>query len=191
MSLLSKDFVDVHQDFSYGSGWSRRWVNPPVCRFSCAIVHGSFGDLNFLRHFCKYFSWTSINILATEMVGPDGKIGLFSRVHGSFGDPNFLHHFCKNISWTSWKTLAMEPIGPNGFLTSFLLKFFVDIRHDLSYEYIHGSFGDPYFRRHFCQKFSWTSVKTLAMEMVGPDEQTGPFSRSVKPIHGSLADRDF
>ncbi|KAG5576395.1 hypothetical protein H5410_056529 [Solanum commersonii] len=31
---------------------------------------------------------------------------------------------------------------------------------------LHGSFGDPDCRRHFCQNFSWTSVKTLAMELL-------------------------
>ncbi|KAG5607817.1 hypothetical protein H5410_029309 [Solanum commersonii] len=28
-------------------------------------------------------------------------------------------------------------------------------------------FGDPKFRRHFCQKITWTSIKTLTMEPVG------------------------
>ncbi|KAG5591687.1 hypothetical protein H5410_042201 [Solanum commersonii] len=30
-------------------------------------------------------------------------------------------------------------------------------------------FGDSEFRRDFCQTFSWTSVKTLAIEPVGFD----------------------
>ncbi|KAG5613727.1 hypothetical protein H5410_013551 [Solanum commersonii] len=38
--------------------------------------------------------------------------------------------------------------------------------------------GDPEFRRHFCQKFTWTSVKTLEMEPVGHHSQNIPFSRS-------------
>ncbi|KAG5612765.1 hypothetical protein H5410_024046 [Solanum commersonii] len=37
------------------------------------------------------------------------------------------------------------------------------------------------FRPHFCQKFLWTSVKTLAMELVGPHGRNNPFSRSNKP----------
>ncbi|KAG5569112.1 hypothetical protein H5410_058878 [Solanum commersonii] len=42
-------------------------------------------------------------------------------------------------------------------------------------------FGDPEFRRHFCQKISWTSVKTLVVEPVGLDGQNDPFSRSNEP----------
>ncbi|KAG5600603.1 hypothetical protein H5410_031973 [Solanum commersonii] len=34
------------------------------------------------------------------------------------------------------------------------------------------------FRRQFCQKISWTSVKTFAMEPIGLDVQNGPFSWS-------------
>ncbi|KAH0746182.1 hypothetical protein KY285_007841 [Solanum tuberosum] len=40
------------------------------------------------------------------------------------------------------------------------------------------------FRRHFCQKISWTSIKTLDMEPTGPDGQTGQFSRSNDPRRG-------
>ncbi|KAG5570387.1 hypothetical protein H5410_060153 [Solanum commersonii] len=39
-------------------------------------------------------------------------------------------------------------------------------------------FGDPKFQRHFCQKFSLTSVKTLVMQPVGPNGQNGPLLRS-------------
>ncbi|KAG5603467.1 hypothetical protein H5410_024959 [Solanum commersonii] len=48
--------------------------------------------------------------------------------------------------------------------------------------------GDPKFRWHLDQKFIWTSVKTLAMELVGHHSQNGPFSRSNEP-RSSL--RDF
>ncbi|KAG5591689.1 hypothetical protein H5410_042203 [Solanum commersonii] len=37
-------------------------------------------------------------------------------------------------------------------------------------------FVDLEFRRDFCQKISWTSIKTLVIELVGPDGKTNPFS---------------
>ncbi|KAG5582365.1 hypothetical protein H5410_052992 [Solanum commersonii] len=43
------------------------------------------------------------------------------------------------------------------------------------------SFGDPEFARYFCQKFSWTFVKTLVMVPLGPDGKNEPFSRSNDP----------
>ncbi|KAG5576472.1 hypothetical protein H5410_056606 [Solanum commersonii] len=46
---------------------------------------------------------------------------------------------------------------------------------------VHGSFGDPDFRRHFCKFFLWKFVKTLAMELVGPDGQTVLFLWSNDP----------
>ncbi|KAG5576334.1 hypothetical protein H5410_056468 [Solanum commersonii] len=116
-------------------------VNQPFCQFSCAIVHGSFGDphfrlheyfgdLNFQGHFCRNVSWTSVKTLAMEPIKPNGKIGPFSRSN-------------ETRSWT----LAMESVDPDGqsgpfswlnepcsrFLTSFLLKKFLDVRQDLSY----------------------------------------------------------
>ncbi|KAG5569185.1 hypothetical protein H5410_058951 [Solanum commersonii] len=48
-------------------------VNPPFCQFSCAQVHGCFGDPDFRRHFRINFLWTSIKTLAMEPIGHDGK----------------------------------------------------------------------------------------------------------------------
>ncbi|KAG5576382.1 hypothetical protein H5410_056516 [Solanum commersonii] len=62
----------------------------------------------------------------------------------------------------------------------------MDVRQDHSYGFVHGSFGDQNFRCHFCQKNLWTSVKTLAMEPIGFDQKTNPFSRSNKPRSGFL-----
>ncbi|KAG5608043.1 hypothetical protein H5410_019324 [Solanum commersonii] len=45
-------------------------------------------------------------------------------------------------------TFAMEPVG----------------HHDQNTT---GFIGDPEFRCYFCQKFTWTSDKTLDMESVG------------------------
>ncbi|KAH0746183.1 hypothetical protein KY285_007842 [Solanum tuberosum] len=49
---------------------------------------------------------------------------------------------------------------------------------------VHGFFGDPDFRCHFCQIFSWTSVKTLVLKSVGHDEQIGPLLGSNEPLSG-------
>ncbi|KAH0746146.1 hypothetical protein KY285_007803 [Solanum tuberosum] len=112
--------MDIRQDLIYGARWSR-WeiwpifqvkqsperVSNPFYRLSCAIVHGSFGDLDFRCHFCQNFSWTSVKTLAMELICPDGKTVPFSSqmspeagkppvlpiisaiVHGSFGDTDF------------------------------------------------------------------------------------------------------
>ncbi|KAG5576548.1 hypothetical protein H5410_056682 [Solanum commersonii] len=55
------------------------WVNPLFFQFSGAIVHGSFDNPNFRRHFCRYFSWISVKTLAMKPVGPDGEICPLSR----------------------------------------------------------------------------------------------------------------
>ncbi|KAG5608042.1 hypothetical protein H5410_019323 [Solanum commersonii] len=44
-----------------------------------------------------------------------------------------------------------------------------------------GFIGDPKFRRHFHQKFTWSSVKTLVMNPVGHHGQNGLFSKSNNP----------
>ncbi|KAG5576372.1 hypothetical protein H5410_056506 [Solanum commersonii] len=45
---------------------------PLFCQFSCAIVHGSFGDPDFLCHFCQNISWAFVKTLAMDSVCPDG-----------------------------------------------------------------------------------------------------------------------
>ncbi|KAH0774583.1 hypothetical protein KY290_011720 [Solanum tuberosum] len=47
-------------------------VNPPFYQFSCAIVHGFFGDPEFRPHFCQKYTWTSVKALSMEPVGPHG-----------------------------------------------------------------------------------------------------------------------
>ncbi|KAG5591696.1 hypothetical protein H5410_042210 [Solanum commersonii] len=42
-------------------------------------------------------------------------------------------------------------------------------------------FGDPKFRHDFFQNFSWTFVKTLDIDPVGPDGKIDPFSMSNEP----------
>ncbi|KAH0746147.1 hypothetical protein KY285_007804 [Solanum tuberosum] len=107
-----------------------------------------------------------------ELVGPDGQIGNFQgqTIPGSGKPP------------TSVKTLAMEPVGPDGKTSPFSRSN--DPRAGnppfcrFSCTIVNGSFRDPFFRRHLCQNISWTSIKTLAMEPVDPDWQTGPFAMS-------------
>ncbi|KAG5593549.1 hypothetical protein H5410_044063 [Solanum commersonii] len=82
----------VKRDLEQGVNWPARLkrpifkvkryleqVKPLFCRFSCAIVHGFFGDLEFRPHFCQNFTWTSIKTLPMEPVGPHGQNDLFLR----------------------------------------------------------------------------------------------------------------
>ncbi|KAG5576462.1 hypothetical protein H5410_056596 [Solanum commersonii] len=149
-------------------------VNPMFCQFSCGIVHGTFGDSNFRRHFCQKNLWTSVKTLAIESVGPDGvrqdlsfgvnwsrqvKHPIF-KVKGApersmdlLGDSDFRCHFCQNISCTSVQTLSKEPVGP-------------DWKTD-----IFSRSNKPWsgFPTSFCRYFSWTPIKTLAIDPVGLD----------------------
>ncbi|KAG5574363.1 hypothetical protein H5410_054497 [Solanum commersonii] len=62
---------------------------------------------------------------------------------------------------------ALEPVNPS------FCQFSCAI--------VHGFFADLEFEPHFCQNFSWTSVKTLVIMPVGPHGQNGPLSRSNEP----------
>ncbi|KAG5578698.1 hypothetical protein H5410_049325 [Solanum commersonii] len=73
-----------------------------------------------------------------------------------YGDPEFRCYFTKNLH------------GP-------------PLRPSLCSQLVYTSMtfhGDTEFRRHFFQKFTWTSIKTLAMEPIGLHGQNGPFIRS-------------
>ncbi|KAG5568913.1 hypothetical protein H5410_064076 [Solanum commersonii] len=82
---------------------SPKQVNLPFCQYSCAIVHGIFGYPDFRPHFCQNLTWTSVKTLSIEPIGTHGQNNLFSRLN----DPR------SRIS------------------TSFLLKFYIDIRKHL------------------------------------------------------------
>ncbi|KAG5588869.1 hypothetical protein H5410_039383 [Solanum commersonii] len=90
--------------------------------------------------------------------------------------------------------------------TSFLPKFYMNVRYDLTYgaswssgpkwpilkvkrtlEKLTIFFGNPKFRSHFCQNFTWMSVKTLPTEQVGPHGHNNPFSMSNMPEQSQLA----
>ncbi|KAG5613949.1 hypothetical protein H5410_013773 [Solanum commersonii] len=158
---------------------------PPILPIFMCYNSWIFGDPNFRRQLCINFSLTLI-----------------------FGNPEFRRHFCQKNSWTSDKTLDMEPIGPHGQTVPFsrLTNPRVDLSYGVSWSplpnrpfqrpnepsagkpsilpifvcYSPWIFGDSEFRRYLCEKILWTSVKTLAMEPVGPHGQTRPFSRSNK-----------
>ncbi|KAG5568903.1 hypothetical protein H5410_064066 [Solanum commersonii] len=53
-------------------------------------------------------------------------------------------------------------------------------------------FGDGEYRPYFCENFTWTSVKTLPMDPVGPHSQNDPFSGLNNPrIHVIFGDPEF
>ncbi|KAG5608029.1 hypothetical protein H5410_019310 [Solanum commersonii] len=153
-------------------------------------VQGHFGDLEFRTHFFQNFLWTSIKTLALEAVGP-------SRPKHPIVKPK--------ISWSSFKTLAMESVNPHGQKIPFSRsndprssygarwpsrpkRPILNVKRSSEQLWIqlaltaktahfkgHGLFGDPEFRPHFCQNFTWTFVKTLSMEPVVPYSQIGYF----------------
>ncbi|KAG5569180.1 hypothetical protein H5410_058946 [Solanum commersonii] len=212
-SFLLKTIKDVRQDLSYGADWSRRVIRPIFkvkTNPRAAIVHGSSGHPYFRVHFCQKFSWTSVNTLAMEPIGHDGKIIPFSRSNNprsgfptsfspkffmkvlqnpSYGAASFLSKFFldirQNLSYGT--TLAIEPIDHNEqtglfsrsndhrsrFLVSFLPNFFMDVHQDLSMEPV----GHDGFSTSFLMKFFMNVRQNLAIESIGPDRQTNPFSR--------------
>ncbi|KAG5600601.1 hypothetical protein H5410_031971 [Solanum commersonii] len=116
---------------------------------------------------------------ASEQVNPhvaDIRVLYFTIL---FGVQEFLCHFCQKISWTSMKTLVMELVGhdsQNGpFSRSNNLRIIepVGIR-DKNYPFSRSN--EPYispwifvhteFCHHLFQKFTWTSIKSLAMELL-------------------------
>ncbi|KAG5582370.1 hypothetical protein H5410_052997 [Solanum commersonii] len=62
----------------------------------------------------------------------------------------------------------MDPVGPDRQNISFSRSNEPRCRQT-------PHFADFQFRCYFSLNFSWTSVKTLSMEPVGPDSQNGPF----------------
>ncbi|KAG5591705.1 hypothetical protein H5410_042219 [Solanum commersonii] len=127
-----------------------------------------FGDLEFWRVFCRNFSWTSVNSLVMDPVGLNRQANSFTRSN----DPQ------------SRQTLTFIdfPLVLKGKLAHFKGQtspragkppfFFANFRHS----YV-----------NFATKNSWTSVKTLAIEPVGPNEKLAHFQsqtipRASKPI---------
>ncbi|KAG5578869.1 hypothetical protein H5410_049496 [Solanum commersonii] len=117
----------------------------------------------------NFLLWASVKTLVMDSIGPERQTSPFS---------SFV------------KTLVMESISPKGKMGPFsssnepragqppFCQFSCDTFHGFLYPWI---FGDPEFLRVFGRCFSWTSVKTLLIESVGPKGQTGLFSGSNDP----------
>ena len=131
-------------------------------------------------------------------------------VHGLFDDLEFRYNLCQNFSWKTVNTLAMEPVSPHGQNVPFW-------RSNVPHSWKIHNFADfhvlcPWtfwwsgFRYNFCRNFSWTTVTTLAMELVSPHGQSITFWRSkctpelVNPpfcrfscaiVHGLFGDLQF
>ncbi|KAG5576414.1 hypothetical protein H5410_056548 [Solanum commersonii] len=112
--------MNVCQGLSYGVSWSLSG-KPAHCQDqrNPGVVHGSFGDPDFRRHYCQKISWMSVKTSDMELIGPHGQTSPFSRLnehqsHGSFGDPDFRRHFCHNFTWTFVKTFSMKLVSPDG-----------------------------------------------------------------------------
>ncbi|KAH0747452.1 hypothetical protein KY285_009109 [Solanum tuberosum] len=100
-----------------------------------------------------------------EPIGPDDKTGPFSR-------SNEPRSGRQNLSCEiGWSQRANCPIVKVKLATE---------RANFQGQIILGA-G---FQTSFLPNYSWTSVKTLDMEPIGPDEKTGPFSRSKDPRSG-------
>ncbi|KAG5593563.1 hypothetical protein H5410_044077 [Solanum commersonii] len=178
------------------------WTSVKTLALESVGLHGQNGPFSksndpqsrIPTSFLPKVSWTSVKTLAKEPIGSHGQNGLFSR----------------NFTWMSVKTLAMEPVRPHGLNNPFsrsndprsrpylwsqlaLMDKTSRIKSQTSSRagkppfcqfscaIVHGYFGDSKFRSHFCQNYSCTSVKTLAMEPVGSHGHTDPFSRSKNP----------
>ncbi|KAG5576306.1 hypothetical protein H5410_056440 [Solanum commersonii] len=139
-------------------------VTPPVLAILvCYIVYGSFGDPDF---------------------------------QGSFRLPDFRCHFCQNYSWKSVKTLDMESVGLDRQMARCQGQMILGVGKPshcqgqripgvvkplvfpISVCIVHGYFGDLNFQGHFCQNDSWTPIKTLAREPIGPNGKIGLLSWS-------------
>ncbi|KAG5593613.1 hypothetical protein H5410_034845 [Solanum commersonii] len=141
---------------------------------------------------CQKFKWTSIKTLAMEPVGHHSQNVPFTRSN----DPRNLSY---SASWSTWlkrpiykvkrsskKTLANEPVGHHGQKGPFTKSNVPRIswspwpKHPI-YKVKRAPkkstrfYGDLEFRRHFCQNFTWTSVKTLAIDPVRHHGKNDPF----------------
>ncbi|KAG5576397.1 hypothetical protein H5410_056531 [Solanum commersonii] len=140
--------MDVLQDLSYGSDWSIQ-----------ANRHIFIVKLSpEVRHFCQKFLLTSVKTIVMVTVGFDEKTGLMSRSNEpQSGETPHFADFCVTGKPTHFQGLTSPGVGKPPVLPIFISSI------------VNGSFADPDFRCHFRQNFSWTSVKTLAMEPIDLD----------------------
>ncbi|KAG5607818.1 hypothetical protein H5410_029310 [Solanum commersonii] len=141
-----------------------------------------FGDPEFRRHFRQKFTWTSVKTLAMKPVGHHGKNGPFTRPNepgaGKPPPPILPIFVCYSprdfMLVTMAKTAHLQGQTCPEAGKPPILSIFVSYKSN-------GFYGDSKFQRHFCHKFTWTSIKTIAMEPVGHHGQKGPFTRSNDP----------
>ncbi|KAG5582345.1 hypothetical protein H5410_052972 [Solanum commersonii] len=138
----------------------------------------------------KNFSWMSFKTLAMELAVPNGQNGPFSRSNKTRSSQLALtvktaHFQGQTIPGADLSYGASCPDGQNeSFSRSNEPRSKLWIRLALMAKMTHfqgQTIPGVELRRHFCQNFSWTSVKILAMEPVVPDGQNSPFSRSNNP----------
>jgi len=167
---------------------------PNFADFRVLIVNRLFGDLEFRHNFYQNFLWTSVKTIAIEPVNPHGQKVLFKRwnvpksrktpnscrfsyviIHGLLGDLDsdiiFAKIFCgRPLKPLLWSKLALtaktsnfeDQICPGSGKPPFC---------QFSCAIVHGLFDDLEFQNNLNQNFSWTSIKTLAMEPVSPHGQ--------------------
>ncbi|KAG5598312.1 hypothetical protein H5410_029682 [Solanum commersonii] len=137
-------------------------------------VHGIFGNPEFRPHFWQKFTWTFVKTLPMEPVGPYGQNGPFLRSN----DPRSRYPSRTKIPIFKVKgspeqTFDMELVGHHSQNGIYKVK--------RTPKQSMGFYGDLEFHRHFCQKFTWPSVKTLDMITVVHHCQNFPFTRSNDP----------
>ncbi|KAG5576550.1 hypothetical protein H5410_056684 [Solanum commersonii] len=172
--------MNIRQDYNYGAGCSR-WENQPISKVnrSPKWVNPRFGDYHVLDLLVIQIS----DVIFPEIFCEHPSRPKLWTVHGSFGDPDFRSHFFPKNSWTSIKSLAMDRFVLMCKLAIFNVKQALDqISNVILAEYFVDVFEQLLdgadFRCQFCQKILWTCINTLAMEPVGHDGQSSPFSRS-------------
>ncbi|KAG5588772.1 hypothetical protein H5410_049206 [Solanum commersonii] len=158
---------------NYGASWPSR-PKRPIFKVKRASKQAK------TSHFCQNFTWTSVNTLVMEPVGPNGQNVPFSRSN----DPRS----------RSVKTLAMEPVGPHGQNDSFSRRneprrswltwpkrSIFKVKRTPKKTLVMEPIGRQAKRSHFCQNFTWMAVKTLVMEPVGPNGQSPIFKVKQSP----------
>ncbi|KAG5569106.1 hypothetical protein H5410_058872 [Solanum commersonii] len=174
--------------------WCQLALSTKTSHFQSQTIHGAAKPP--FNRFSK-----SVRILPMELVEPHGQNGPISRLNDprsriptSFLPKYYLDVRSDHTYGASWPSRPkrpifkviwnFDPIFPK-ILPRRPLRHFLWSQLTLTAKMAHfqgnGIFSDPKFRPHFCQNITWTSVRTLPMELVVPLGQKGPFSRSNDP----------
>jgi len=100
-------------------------------------------------------------------------------VHALFDNLEFRYNFSQifrghRLRPFLWRQLALTA-KPSHFKGQICLRAGKPQFCRLTCAIVHGLFGDLKFRYNFYKKFSWTTVKTLAMKSVRPHVQNIPY----------------